>query len=197
MYKDKKILFMIVIPIVIIVSIIALNKEKIFEKQDNILIYEEYRTISKENNFEYMTIEEAIDFVENGTGVIYFGFPECKWCRAYIPIIEEVAKEKYSEKIYYCNIKEDRNKNSKEYQMLVSKLEEYLNNDENGNKRIYVPDTYFIKNGNITGHINDTSMITDGEVEEYYTDKVKDEMKDKLTKLFNTLNEKCDDTKGC
>lgn len=197
MYKDKKIWFAIIIPIVIIVSIIALNKDKIFEKQDNILIYEEYGTISKENNFEYMTITEAIDFIENGTGVIYFGFPECKWCRAYMPILEEVAKENYGEKIYYCNIKEDRNKNSKEYQTLTLKLSEYLYNDENGNKRIYVPDTYFIKNGRIQGHINDTSIITEGEVEDYYTDKVKEETKTKINNLLDTLKEKCDDIKGC
>lgn len=197
MYKEKKILFMIIIPIVIIVIILALNKDKIFEKQDNILIYEEYGTISKENNFEYMTINEAIDFIENGTGVIYFGFPECKWCKAYLPILEEVANKNYGEKIYYCNIREDRNKNSKEYQNLVMKLSEYLYDDENGNKRIYVPDTYFIKNGNIQGHINDTSMITEGEVEEYYTAKVKEETITKIKNLLNILKDICDDTKGC
>lgn len=197
MYREKKILFLIIIPIVIIVSIIALNKEKILKKEDSILIYEEYGTISKQNKFEYMSIDEAINFVKGGTGVIYFGFPECKWCKAYLPILEEVANERYNEKIYYCNIKEDRNKNSKEYQELVNILSEYLYDDENGNKRIYVPDTYFIKNGQITGHINDTSMITEGEVEDYYTTKVKYQMKSKLQKLFDTMNQKCDDTKGC
>ena len=92
-----------------------------------------------------------------------------------------------------------KSKNTEEYQKLVEKLSNYLHTDDKNNKRIYVPDVYFVKDGKIIGHNNDTSTIEGTDTEEYYTDTAKKDLKEKLTKLVVEVypKEVCDDTKGC
>ena len=57
-----------------------------------------------DNVFVYRTPEQIINILEKGTGIVYLGFPECPWCTAYVPYLNEIAKEKEVEKIYYLNI---------------------------------------------------------------------------------------------
>ena len=37
-------------------------------------------------------------------GLFYLGFPECPWCAAYVPYLNEVAKDNDVRKVYYYNI---------------------------------------------------------------------------------------------
>ena len=37
------------------------------------------------NVFVYRSLDEINKILENGTGVVYLGFPECPWCKGYIP----------------------------------------------------------------------------------------------------------------
>ena len=40
---------------------------------------EEYNEVSEDNVFVYRDADEIIKILKNGTGVVYLGFPECKW----------------------------------------------------------------------------------------------------------------------
>ncbi len=145
----------------------------------------------EENVFVYRDINEIIKILENGTGIVYLGFPECPWCKAYVKILNEVAKEEGVEKIYYYNILEDRSNNTKEYQKIVSILDENLLYDEEGNRRIYVPDVSFVLNGDIIGHDNETSVITeDITPEDYWTNEKIETLKTKLRTLVNEVSGK-------
>ena len=58
------------------------------EKND----YFEYRSLSidEENPFIYTTAEDIVKKIENKeTFIVYFGDPECPWCRS---VIEEATK---------------------------------------------------------------------------------------------------------
>ena len=132
--KDKKTkLILLIVSLVVLVGLLVfviLN-----EKKDNVSIdakkfNEEYKLDDEENVFVYRSAEEIIKILENGTGVVYLGFPECPWCTAYVKILNEVAKEEGLEKIYYYNIKEDRDDNTEFYQKVVSILSDYLDYDE-------------------------------------------------------------------
>ena len=125
--------------------------------------------IDKENPMVYVEFDELIDIIKNDTAVIYFGFPECPWCRNAVPVLLDAAKELGIEKIYYYNAVSIRDKKSidengniiieeegtKEYKKLVELLYDYLpiydglNNDEI--KRLYLPTVLFVKNGKILG----------------------------------------------
>lgn len=115
---------------------------------------EEYANINIDidNPIVYKTDKEIIDILKSGTGIIYFGFPECPWCRSAIPILLEVAKEMEIEEIYYFNPMSIRNSNTETYQEIIELLGDNLAIDENGDKRLYVPDVYFVSNGEIIGH---------------------------------------------
>lgn len=146
----------------------------------------EYEEVDQNNVFVYRDAEEIIKILENGTGIVYLGFPECKWCQRYVTFLNEVAKAENVEKIYYYNILEAREKNTNEYQQIVKILEEYLQYDEEGNKRVYVPSVIAVHQGEIVGFDDETSLDTNGKEspDEYWTeDEIKD-LKEKLTEMI-------------
>ncbi len=154
---------------------------------DNIKFSKEYTSVSKDNIFVYRSKEEIINILEHGTGIVYLGFPECPWCEAYVVLLNEIAKNEGIEKIYYYNIKEDRDDNTKFYQKVVSILNDYLNYDEEGKKRIFVPNITFVKEGKIIFNDNETSLISDKVPSEYWTEEKKNLFNEKLRKNINEL----------
>lgn len=154
---------------------------------DNIKFSKEYTSVSKENVFVYRSKDEIINILEHGTGIVYLGFPECPWCEAYVVLLNEIAKNEGIEKIYYYNIKEDRDDNTKFYQKVVSILNDYLDYDEEGKRRIFVPNITFVKEGKIIFNDNETSLISDKVPSEYWTEEKKKLFNEKLRKNINEL----------
>ena len=109
----------------------------------------DYTEVGEDNIFVYRTDEEIIKILEGGTGIVFFGFPECPWCQAYAPMLNEVAKESGIEEIYYYNIKDIRKANTENYQKIVSILKDYLPKDKVGNERVTVPDVTIVKEGKL------------------------------------------------
>lgn len=159
------------------------------DNNDNIRFSKEYSSVGDENVFVYRSVDEVIKILENGTGVIYLGFPECPWCQAYVKYLNEVAKEEGVDKIYYFNILEDRKENTASYQKIVSLLNDYLQYDEEGNRRVYVPNVTFVINGKIIGNDYETSLDTHGleKPEEYWTEIEVKELKENLKKYMNQV----------
>ena len=187
--------------VAIIITLIVVFREQLFKVNDNITdaekFYKDYSQVPVDNVYKYATAKEAIELFKSDLAVVFFGFKECKWCQSYAPILNEYAKENNIETIYYVDIKEDRANNTDEYKELVALLETYLEQDDKGNKRIYVPDVYFIKEGKIVGHNNDTSTEEGGDTQGYYEEHG-EELKKKIDDLFNKIEATCDDSqKGC
>ena len=125
-------------------------------------------SIPSDNPVEYVDFTRVKQILANGTGVIYFGFPECPWCRNISPTLLDVAME-FDSKIFYLNNKEDRDirklddngniiiekEGSAEYYELLELLTGYTSvydglNDESI-KRLYFPTVIFVKDGEIVG----------------------------------------------
>ena len=141
--------------------------------------------ISKNNPIKYVTLDEVFDIIQNKTGVIYFGFPGCPWCRNMIPVLFEAAKNNNIDTIYYFNPRNVIKSDNDEYNKLKEILNEYLSEDENGQKVLYVPDVYFIKDGKIVGHHLGT---VDSQADP--TISLTEEEKNELLDIFNELFEK-------
>ncbi len=200
--SQKKIIITFVLVAMLITIMVLLAKIYYIEANmtDAEKIFSEYGNIPVDNAFKLVNAKEAYELLDDEQAIVMFGFKECKWCKSYLPILNEVVTENDIPVVYYCNIKQDRANNTEEYKKLVEKLADYLHEDDKNNKRIYVPDVYFVKSGKIIGHNNDTSVIEGIDTEEYYTDTAKKDLKDKLTKLAVEVYpkvESCDDTKGC
>ena len=183
-YKNDIIAVIIVLGFLGLISFYYLNLTKVTDASK---FKEEYSRVSEDNVFVYRTDKEIIDILKHGTGIVYLGFPECPWCQAYVSYLDEVAKETKIEKIYYLNILEIRKNNTKEYQEIVSLLDNYLSYDEEGKKRIYVPAVVAVKEGEIIGFDDETSHDTKGyeTPEEYWKNEDLDGLKAKLEKMFS------------
>ena len=153
------------------------------------LFASEYTQVDEDNVFVYKNAKEIIQILENGTGVVYLGFPECKWCQAYVPYLDEVAKENNIDKIYYFNIREDREKNTADYKKIVELTSDFLLYNDEGEKRVFVPDVYVVLDGEILSHNNETSMITEDILPiDYWTDEKLDNLKKTLKEMFTPLS---------
>lgn len=190
--KNKGIIITMGIIIVILIAIIIFllvgNKnEEQTVKSDAEKFSEEYTLVDKDNKFRYANIDEVIDTLEDGTGVVYLGFPECKWCQQYTVYLNELAKDRNIPEIMYYNIREDRQGNTKNYQTIVNILKDYLPEDEEGNPRVYVPAVIFMSNGKILGFDDETAYDTKGydEPSEYWTKERVDNLKDKLNSYLD------------
>lgn len=186
----KKILILIIL--LLTVNITACKKSE----SDSEKFAKEYTKVSDYNVFVYKDINEIIKILEHGTGVVYLGFPECPWCQAYVPMLNEVADEEGLETIYYYNIYEDRKNNTEEYQKIVNILSDYLQYDEEGNKKIYVPAIIAISDGKIIGFDDETSYDTSNieDPEEYWTEEKTKNLKIKLSSFISEIvDNKCTD----
>lgn len=189
--KEKKIFIIgaILVVLGLILSYFFLIKKDDNKESDREKFKSEYTNVTSDNPFVYRNVDQIINILEKGTGVVYLGFPECPWCQAYVPYVEEVAKKVGIDKVYYFNIKEDRKNNTEEYQKIVKILDVYLPNDDEGNKRIYVPAIIIVQNGKIIEFDDETSKDTKGykTPEEYWKNENLDALKTKLEKSFNEI----------
>lgn len=181
----------LVLAIVLLVVFVKPNKK---ELKDAEKFSKEYTEVEKNNVYVFRSIDEIINILEKGTGIVYLGFPECPWCQRYAKYLDEAAKDLGLSKIYYYNIREDRKNNTENYQKLVSILKEQLQNDEEGNKRIYAPSIIALKKGEIVGFDDETAWDTKGfsTPDEYWTREEVKELKEKLEKMIiDTGNNMC------
>lgn len=190
--KIKIILSGLLIGIFAVVFAIKGNEliKPIEDNKDALKFKEEYESLnSKDNGYggkylniellednviKYASFEEIIDLIDNGTGVIYFGFPECPWCRNAVPSLLEAADSTGLETLYYFNAVDIRDQKvldangkivtkkegTKEYKELLEKLDDYLlpydGLEDDSIKRLYFPSVYFIKDGVVIGKHIDT-----------------------------------------
>ncbi len=166
-------------------------------------------TISADNTVRYISPKKAVKMLKSDTGIIYFGFSNCPWCRSLVSILTDVAIEK-KEKIYYVDISDIRssfiiedgklskNKNgTKEYYNILEELDEYLDDyyleDEVGNKydteekRLYAPTLVAVKKGKITGIHFGTVPSQKSGYDKLTSDET-EELKEDITKLINKNN---------
>ncbi len=169
-------------------------------------------SIPKDNNVIYASFDEVMELLDNGTGILYLGFPECPWCRNAIQVLIETAKDNEVDQIYYFNAESMRDektldangkivttkKGTDEYYKLVDKLEDYLGpyeglNDESI-KRIYFPTVIFVMGGKVVGIHVDT---VESQIDPYkkLTEKQQKELKqiytNNINKIYGTCDESC------
>lgn len=134
------------------------------------------------NSIKYIEGKEVLQILKNETGIVYFGYPSCPWCRNIVGPLIEVAKEN-NLKIYYVNTHEAIDDIKEE---LKKVLKDYLRKNEETNEYVIaVPDVYYIESGKIIGHHI-------GTIESYknpykkMTEKQKEQLKEKYRELIKS-----------
>ena len=121
----------------------------------------EYPRVAADNRFVYASEDEVLRVFDSGSGVVFLGFPQCPWCQRLSEYVDRAARAEGIDIIYYLNIRDARANNNEVYQKLVKKLESYLDKDDNGKPRIFVPDVSIVKNGKIIGRYKEESTGND------------------------------------
>ena len=240
MKKDNLILLIllgVVVVLVVVCGIFAYQREEqTLSKSDAEKIAEEYASLNDQvnetnnltypsvdlgvdNPFVYVSEETVIDLLENGTGVIYFGFSSCPWCRSMLPILNEAASEVGMGRIYYLNVQDIRDtleldennkvvttkEGSNGYYQILSLLDEYLSeytlegkkNElvDTNEKRLFAPTVVGVRNGEIVG-FHEGTVDTQENGFSTLTDEEKEELKKIYVEILNqtlegTCNEAC------
>lgn len=165
--------------------------------------------IDKKNKIKYSTYEEIIEVLD-GTGVIYFGFPECPWCRNIAPVLVDAANETSIDKIHYFNalsIRDtkslDKNgnividkKGTDQYYQLIDKLKDFLGEYDGLNnhdiKRLYFPTLVFVKDGKILS-VKEGSLDSQADPYVHLNKEQKDELKKiYIDEIHEVLGDLCD-----
>ena len=62
-------------------------------------------SIMEDNNIVYITLDEAVDILDSGSGIIYFGYAADPYSRIAVPTLLEAMDVNSLDKIYYVNIR--------------------------------------------------------------------------------------------
>lgn len=111
----------------------------------------EYEGFEDEQNaFIEINMDEAITkFKNKETFMIYFGFPNCPWCKEAIPILNNIAK-KNQVNVFYVRTRDENKEllySDEHKEQIFPYFETFLNENEEGNKHLYVPFVVAVKDG--------------------------------------------------
>ena len=150
----------------------------------------EYNLVSENNVFNYSSLDEILDVLENKTGFVFFCTPESTWCNYYAANLNQVLIDNNINNVYYYNIRRDRDLNTIKYQRILDILSPYIFKDDSNNTKIYMPDLTVVKDGVIVAHDNETSLIaSDIESSAYWTNEKQSEFRNKITDYVKLINE--------
>ncbi|MBD3949229.1 thioredoxin family protein [Tuanshanicoccus lijuaniae] len=127
------------------------EKEKLYAELDKIEKFSQdtKSPISYSNIEEITSDAEYTDFILNSqknASIIYLGFDECPYCKAFTPKLSHLAKE-YGVKVYYYNTR--KRDNDANFKSIVS-----MYNVET------VPHAFIVKNGDVVNKINHEHSMT-------------------------------------
>lgn len=112
--------------------------------------YEEYNfdiplEIVEDNTVSYVFKDNIKSIIENETGIVYFGYPSCPWCRNAIPVLVETAIANQLP-IYYFDLTQFTEVDDT-YNYLLEIINQHFGTPDN--EYIEVPLVLTIQNGNI------------------------------------------------
>ena len=79
MKKKISILLIIIIAVVGTILIYKHFDKNEIDKKSVTKFSDEYTLVDKDNVFVYSNIDEIVNLLENGTGIVFLAFPECPW----------------------------------------------------------------------------------------------------------------------
>lgn len=150
-----------------------------------------YATLTDTDHVFYdMSVKQMAQAMDDGeTFVVYFGFETCSWCLEAVPLLNETAKQ-YDTQVGYINTRANEewtsNLDIDDYDLVVEKLGDHLEYDNDGIKHLYTPHVFFIKEGKV---VFDHEGTIEGHnaKEESLSEEEKDTVRDYYKEGFEAL----------
>ena len=168
--------------------LVCCNTIKVVKVKDNIKtdalrFQKDYEIKDQENIYEYTTLENILDIMENGTGIIFLGIPNEENSTLMGQIINEVSKEKSINKVLYYNHKDIRENKTEEYFTL---LDHIYKNEEDIDKSLPNQIVIVVKKGNVVGTYNYIEIENVKVNIEEKTSTIKNNVSNLIDKLKNS-----------
>lgn len=166
-------------------------------------------SISQNNPVDILTEEETLRLLQEGTGIVYFGFADCPWCRTLLPVLFKTLDNMSISRLYYLNISNirdtlvlnDKNKveikeeGTQGYYKILEELDAVLDpyyletkdgkKVDTKKKRLFAPTLVGVKNGEIVGiHVGTVESQASG------YDNLTTEEEEELSKAIQELTNK-------
>lgn len=141
--------------------------------------------------FNEISFDEAIQyFTKEKSGVLYFGYSSCPWCKEAKPVLKKVA-QKNGIDIQYVKVRDDKKNRlytDDQKTIIEPYIQDYMSNNDEGILTLYVPLVLVIKNGKvIDGH--EGTLDSHDATERKMTDDEKEELTKIYTKLMSEAND--------
>lgn len=154
--------------LVVFFVVLSLSLITFSQKNENPL-NKEYPTLNNNNVYKKINSEGFLNRIENkDTFITVFAFPSCPWCQSLLPVLDEVAKEKGLDTVYYIYLKEmrdnEKNLEHENYLKIFDIMKEANAIDVN-KQRVNAPTIVVVKDGVIIdSHLDTVSshQIKDG-----------------------------------
>lgn len=153
---------------------------------------EQYSLVKNEIYLEEIKQENLEQFLKHGSGILFFGFPECPWCQEYLPLLNQFL-EKNQTSAYYYNIYQDKHENASFYDNIARIIQEknpdIIHYNKEGRAVIYMPLTLFIEKGEIRYFESETNNISSKEYNPsiYWDNEKKEALFQRLQKSYASL----------
>lgn len=161
-------------------------------------------TIDNDNNVKYVSDENIIEILTSGDKVIYFGWPECNWCRTMLPVLVNTLKKNSIDNFYYYNFKAlrtayEEGTNQEKVQIyeeiidiIGDDITSVFSEDSNraGEKKILAPTVIFIKDGSYIGlHVKtvDSQIKSSDELTKEQTKELENIYQDYIDRLTTNV----------
>ena len=150
--------------------------------------------INRKNPIVYLNDDTIIDAMKSESKIIYFGFPDCNWCRNMAPVLIKAAEDNGIEKLYYYPFRDLRNRYEKGdkkaeqvYDEIVKMMDKHVTTtfDEGkkkGQKKITAPTVVVTNKGKVISyHKNTVDSHTN------YSKKLTEKQKNELYKIYEDM----------
>ncbi len=174
------------------------------EEENKNEMAEQYTELAEENSYVMIRKDDLKPLLEHGTSVLFLGFPECVWCQAYVPMLEDILEEQGGHAEYY-NIFTDKSQDRPFYDeiadLINAKDDSILSYGNDGKLVIYMPLVLFLKDGELVGYDHETCTEDSSVIkpEEYWTQEKKDAFHIRMTEYVKEIKEAQDEnnSQGC
>lgn len=159
------------------------------KSSEEIVKREEYdQTVA---SFREISFDDAIHlFEDKGTGLVYFGFPDCPWCNEIVPLLKGAAEEADIEVLYVRTRDDDHERlYSDEQRDKIAPYfgdHDYIRNNLMGQPTMYVPLVIAVKDGELAAGHQGTVDGHDAKESEM-TDEQREQAEKEIAELVNTL----------
>lgn len=102
----------------------------------------------KTTGFVNMSMSKALECMEEGTGIIYFGYTDCEWCQRAVPVLNDVANNE-NVGIFYVELNDEVINNEENMEKFYELTDKWLEHEDDGTPKFMTPFVVAVKEGTI------------------------------------------------